>query len=495
MTESFDAIVIGAGEAGALIASLAVDAGRRVAMIYKEPYGSTCLNVGCVPSKFLIHRARVAHLVRTAERFGIVGGAPHVDLGRIVAAKKELVDGHRAESFDAARDAQRLTLVSGEARFRSAREIVVGDRVLAADRVFIATGMRPTIPHIDGLDTVQAFTNEDLMDITEAPSRLIVVGGGYVACELGQTYARFGSDVVIVQSRDRLLPDEEPDVSTVLAESFGREGIEIVLGHRAVSAQRTADGVRVAVRSREGNMRVLDGSHLLVAAGRRPNTDGLALDAAGVATNDNGFVEVDEFFATTAPGVYAAGDVLGIQPFTRVSQEEARVAYANALEGKRTTLDRGALAHAVFTEPEVASVGVTEAAAREAGEDVAVGYVTFDQVTKADLLDETDGFIKYVVERRTRRVLGAHVIGPQAADLLFDIELLMRHGLPLDALGSTVGIFPTLQEGMEGAARALLSRLGADGDGELAAKSSHIACPECAAEFESFESHRRDLTT
>lgn len=489
MTKTFDAVVIGAGEAGALIASLAVDAGKRVAMVYRPPYGSTCLNVGCVPSKYLIHRARVAQLVRTAGRFGIQVPAPSVDLAAIVAAKNEMLDMHRRESHDAAQAEEHLTLVEGTARFGSRREVVVGERVLTAERVFIATGMRPTIPRIDGLEKVRYFTNEDVMDLDAVPERLVVVGGGYIACELGQAYRRLGSQVTIVHSRSRLLPDEEPDVSMVLTHAFDREGIDVVLGRRVIRAAATAAGVRLTARSEDGDERTLDGTHLLLAAGRRPNTDALTLDAAGIQTDEQGFVRVDQFFQTTAAGIYAAGDVLGKQPFTRVSQEEARLAYANAFEDRRSALDRRSLGHAIFTDPEVGSVGLTEAAARAEGRDIAVGYVTFEQITKADLIGETEGFIKYVVERESRALLGAHVIGPQAADLVYDASLLIRSGLPIDALARTVGIFPTLQEGMEGSARALLGRLKAasGADGKVTATSSHIACPECAAEFATAE--------
>jgi len=361
--------------------------------------------------------------------------------------------------------------------------------VLSAERIFIATGMRPTIPRIEGLETVRYFTNEDVMDLTAVPERLVVIGGGYVACELGQAYRRFGSQVAIVQSHARLLPEEEPDASAVLAEAFKREGIDVILGRRATTVARIGEGIRVTVRSDDGDERVLDGTHLLLAAGRRPNTDALGLEAAGIELDDHGFVHVDEFFQTSASGVYAAGDVLGKQPFTRVSQEEARVAYANAFEGRRATLDRRSLGHAIFTDPEIGAVGLTEAAARAAGRDVAVGYVTFDQITKADLIGETEGFIKYIVDRPTRRLLGATVIGPQAADLVYDASLLMRNDLTIEALAGTVGIFPTLQEGMEGSARALLGRLTATSGaaGKVTATSSHIACPECAAEFATAE--------
>lgn len=321
--ETFDAVVLGAGEAGALVAERAVAAGRRVALVYRAPYGSTCLNTGCVPSKFLIRRARVAHVARTAGRFHVRVGEPQVDLAGIVREKDALVRGHRAEAERGAATAERLTLVEGAARFVSAREVVAAGRTLRAERIFIATGLRPLIPRIDGLDRVRVLTNESLMDLMELPEHLVVAGGGYIACELGQAFRRYGSRVTIVQSRDHLLPREEPDVSAVLERAVAAEGIDLVLGHRVVRVEPVRAGVRVVARAPDGGERAVGGSHLLIAAGRRPNTDGLALDTAGVATDDQGFVRVDRTLATTVPGIWAIGEVNGAQPFTRVCQEEA----------------------------------------------------------------------------------------------------------------------------------------------------------------------------
>ncbi len=222
--EQFDAVVIGAGEAGAIVASNAVSAGMRVAMLYREPYGSTCVNVGCVPSKFLIHRARVAHTVRTGHRFGVSAGPPHVDLEAIVAEKNELTADHRAEGLDGARAAAGLTLIDGEARFVGPKQVASGDRVLAADQVFVATGMRPKVPDIEGLADVPYLTNENVMDLTAAPEHLIVLGGGYIGSELAQAYRRFGSAVTIVHSRDNLLPGEEPDAASFSGGLCERKG-------------------------------------------------------------------------------------------------------------------------------------------------------------------------------------------------------------------------------------------------------------------------------
>ncbi len=458
-TDSFDAIVLGAGEAGSLIASRAVAAGHRVAMVYKAPYGSTCLNTGCVPSKFMIHRARVAHLARTAARYHVKTSTPAVELAALVAEKNAMIAEHRDGSYENARTAEGLTLLEGEAQFRSPHEVTVGGRVLQSDRIFIATGMRPLLPPIGGLETVEVLTNESLMELRELPRHLVCIGGGYIACELGQTFRRYGSDVTIVQSADRLCPSEEPDVSTLLEQAFAEEGIRLLLGHRAVRAKRTASGVRVTARTTEGGEQAVEGTHLLVAVGRRPNTDGLGLDAAGLITDEKGFVTVNRHLETNVPGIWAVGDVNGEQPFTRVCQEEAKLAFANAFEGARLEMRRESLGHAVFTDPAIGSVGLTERQAREQGYDVATGLVTFDQIEKAEIIGETTGLIKYIVERGTRRLLGCHVIGPDGADLIYDAIIVMRHGGTIDELALAVGIFPTLQEGMEGTARGLLRKI------------------------------------
>jgi mercury(II) reductase len=500
MAEDVDAVVIGAGEAGAVVASLAVEAGKRVAMIYKSPYGSTCVNTGCVPSKFLIHRARIAHLARTAARFHVQTSEPRVDLGGIVDEKNEMIVHHREEALESARAAERLLLVEGDARFTSRQEVAAGGRTFRAEQVFIATGMRPAIPRIEGIDRVDAFTNETLMELKELPERLVVIGGGYIACELGQAFHRYGSRVTIIQSGERLCPHEEPDVSTLLERALRAEGVELVLGHRATRVEPDGGGVRVVAHSADGDEQVVEGTHVLVAAGRLPNTDALGLDAAGVETDRHGYVRVDEYLRTSVPGIWAVGDVNGQQPFTRVCQEEAKVAYANAFEGADIAMERLHLGHAVFTDPEIGSVGLTEREARERGYDVAAGLVTFDQVEKAEIIGETTGLIKYVAERRTHRLLGCHVIGPGGADLVYDAVVVMRHGGTLDELAKAVGIFPTVQEGMEGAARGLLRRMAPqETSGPLVVGPVHrpgleaaeepragtaFTCPACAADLE-----------
>jgi len=480
--ESFDAVVLGAGEAGALLASYAVAAGHRVAMVYREPYGSTCVNVGCVPSKFLIARARVAQTMRTASRFGIGAVEPAIDLPRIVAEKQAMVSDHRSEGLESAKRAERVTLLEGPAHFVSPTEVEVGGRRLTAPKMFIATGMRPDIPPIAGLADVTYYTNENIMDLTEAPRHLIVLGGGYIGAELGQVYHRFGAEVTVISRNPRLVPEEEPETSAALAEGFAAEGLQLMLGREAERVEATTDGIRVWAGTE-----AFEGSHLLVATGRRPNTDELNLEAAGLVLGDGGVIPVDARMRTTVEGIWAIGDVNGEQPFTRVCQEEAKVAFADAFGDGHPGLERRSLGHAIFTDPEIGSVGLTEAQARAKGLDALAGTVGLDQVEKAELIGETRGVIKVVAERGTRRLLGLHIAGPAAADLVYDGALVLRRRGTVDEIAATIGIFPTLQEGVEGTARAVLRSLGVAGAGGSVGahdESGSLACPACAAGYE-----------
>jgi pyruvate/2-oxoglutarate dehydrogenase complex dihydrolipoamide dehydrogenase (E3) component len=318
--------------------------------------------------------------------------------------------------------------------------------------------MRPSVPDVDGMRDGPLLTNETVMDLEEVPGRLIVIGGGYVGCELGQAFRRFGAQVPIVQRAPRLLPGEEPDASTVIERAFGEEGIDVLTAYQLRSVRWTNGRPTVEVTGPDGASRSLAGTHLLLAAGRTPNTDTLGVERAGVELDGRGFVCVDDELRTTAAGIWAIGDVNGAQPFTRVCQEEAKIAFANAFHDAGLKMSRASLPHAVFTDPEVGSVGLTEQAARERGHDVIAGLVPFERIEKAELIGETAGFIKYVAERDTHRLLGCHVVGYQAADLVYDAVVVMRREGLIDDLALAVGVFPTLQEGMEGVARAVLRK-------------------------------------
>jgi pyruvate/2-oxoglutarate dehydrogenase complex dihydrolipoamide dehydrogenase (E3) component len=496
----FDAIVIGAGEAGTVVAGLALDAGKRVALIYKRPYGSTCINTGCVPSKFLIHRARIAHLCRTAARFHVRTGDTSVDLKAIISEKRRLVEDHREEAFGHAREAEGLSLFEGNARFTGRRAVTVGDRMLTAETIFVATGLRPRMPDLPGLDPQLVLTNETIMELEEVPEHLIVVGGGYVGCELAQAFRRFGADVTMLHRKDRLLAREDPAVSEVVAEAFAAEDITVRLNHDLVRVRHGHGEVSAVVADPAGQEQTVTGSHLLIAAGRSPNTDTLNLAAAGVRADDAGYVVVDDFLETTARGIWAIGDVNGKQPFTRICQEEGKIAFANAFQRAGLRIERAPLGHAIFTDPQVGSVGLTEPEARADGHDVVTGTVEFAQVAMARLIGETAGLIKFVADRRTRRILGCHIVGPDAANLIYDAIIVMRRRGTIGDLALAVGIFPTLQEGVEGTARALLRTITParikKRRGIMEQKTTSLSCPQCNMDFktkEELDNHNKEV--
>jgi pyruvate/2-oxoglutarate dehydrogenase complex dihydrolipoamide dehydrogenase (E3) component len=335
------------------------------------------------------------------------------------------------------------------------------------------------------------LTNETIMELQEVPEHLIVVGGGYVGCELAQAFRRFGADVTILHRKDRLLAREDPAVSEVIAGAFAAEGITVRLGHDLVSVRHGHGNVSAVAADAVGRELAVTGSHLLAAAGRIPNTETLNLAAAGVRTDEAGYVVVDDFLETTARGIWAIGDVNGKQPFTRICQEEGKIAFGNAFQGVGQRVDRTPLGHAIFTDPQVGSVGLTEPEAREAGHDVVTGTVEFSQVSMARLIGETAGVIKFVAERRTRRILGCHIVGPDAANLIYDAIVVMRRRGTIDDLATAVGIFPTLQEGVEGTARALLRNNAPEQIGErrwaMEPKTTSLSCPQCNMEFKTKE--------
>ncbi|PZS02638.1 MAG: dihydrolipoamide dehydrogenase, partial [Candidatus Chloroheliales bacterium] len=330
MTEEFDAIIIGAGEAGTQVESMVVPTGKKVALIYQDPYGGTCLNVGCIPSKFMIHRARIAHQVRTAARYHVSASAPTVDLAAIVKEKDERLKKEREGMLEDANKQKNLTLIKGQARFTGDHQITVQGRILHADKIFLATGQRPVVPHIEGLDRVQYYTNENVMNLTELPSHLVILGGGYIGCELGQCYRRYGSEVTIVQSNAHLVPNEEPEISKVIAQAFSDEGLNLLLGYKASRIEPTEQGIRLTVQNKAGDERTVAGSHLFVAIGRQSNGDTLDLQVAGIETDDKGNIKVNDYLETNISGIYAIGDANGQQPFTPACLEEGKVAYTNA---------------------------------------------------------------------------------------------------------------------------------------------------------------------
>lgn len=450
--DACDLIVIGGGMAGLPIASKAAYKGLRTVLVEKEVLGGTCLNRGCIPTKTMLHSARMAHLIRRAGDFGLRTSPPEVDLEAIVDRKDAIVEEIRRGSYRQVERNESLRLVEGEARLEGNGRVRVGDRVLEAPTVVINVGAHPLLPAIEGLDRTPYLTNREALELRELPESMIVVGGGYVGVEFAQMFARFGTRVTVIQRADRLLPEEEPEIGEGLSGIFEEEGITVLTSLEVFKLEPTPEGVRAHVRSGRGDS-VLEAARVLLAVGRRPSTDALGLDRAGVETDDQGFIRVDSRFRTTADGVFAIGDVTGQPMFTHSARDDADLLYRIMVKDDAdASMEGRVVPHAVFTDPEVASVGLTEAQALALGYDVAVGRQKFSGVARARATGETHGFIKLVADNDTGRLLGGHILGPSAGELIHEVALGLVMEATVQELGGAIHVHPTLSEGINAAA-------------------------------------------
>lgn len=449
---NFDLIVVGGGMAGLPLANKAAYNGLETALVEREVLGGTCLNRGCIPTKAMIASAAVAHTVRRAGEYGIRAAPPEVDLGAVVDRKDRIVKGIRDGAYRRAEKNARLTLVEGEARLEGNGHVRVDDRILEAPRIVINVGARPALPPVHGLAEIPFLTNREALELRELPGHLVVIGGGYVGVEFAQMFARFGSRVTVVQRSARLVPGEEPEIGEGLADVFEEEAIAVHISTAAARAERTADGIRVLLR-RAGEETWIGGTHLLVAAGRVPNTAGLGLHAAGVETDSRGFIRIDSRFRTTADGIHAIGDVTGQPMFTHTARDDADLLYRILVkDDARATTEGRVVPHAVFTDPEIASVGFTEGAARRNGHEVLVTVQDFRGVARAKAAGRARGLIKLVGDRDSGRFLGGHILGPSAGELIHEIALALMLEARTADLARLIHVHPTLSEGINAAA-------------------------------------------
>ena len=451
-TERYDAVVIGAGQAGGPLAGALAEAGKKTVLIERAHVGGTCVNEGCTPTKTMIASARVAHLARRAANYGVRVGGVSVDLAAVRDRKRTIVDQFREGSERSVEETEGLSLLRGEARFVGPKELVVRldggeERRLAADLVFVNVGDRPSLPELPGIAGVDALDSTSIMELTEAPEHLLVLGGGYIGLEFGQMFRRFGSAVTIVQRGPHLLSREDDDVAEAVAAILREDGIEILLETAAVAVDRGANGgVRLTVAAPDGE-RVVTGSHLLVAAGRTPNTDALDLVAAGVATGKGGTIATNERLETNVPGVYALGDVKGGPAFTHISYDDFRIVRDNLLDGGSRTVGDRPVPYVVFIDPQLGRIGLSEAQAREQGKRIRVARMGMEGVARAVETGETRGFLKAVVDAETDRILGAAVLGIEGGELMAMLQIAMMGDLPSAALREAIFAHPTLAEG------------------------------------------------
>ncbi|MBA4115955.1 MAG: mercury(II) reductase [Rubrobacter sp.] len=448
----YDLAIIGSGGGAFAAAIRAVDLGARVVMVERGTIGGTCVNVGCVPSKTLLRAAETYHRAGPHPFEGVETKARAGDYRETVAQKDELVSDLRQEKYTDLVGEYGWDLIEGEASFEDEETLRVNGRRIHAGAYLIATGARPAVPEIPGLEGAGYLTSTTSMDLDEVPGSVLVIGAGYVALEQGQLLARLGSRVTLMQRGPRLLPDQEPEVSEAMTEALAREGIEILAGVSVERAEKTPDGKRLYVRL-DGEERVLEGEEILVAAGRRPNVEDLGLDQVGVELDERGAVRVDERLGTTNPRVWAAGDVTLGPQYVYVAAHEGALAVDNALSGAGRTLDFGALPGVIFSDPQVATVGLTEQKAREQGIEVEDSVLPLKAVPRALVNHDTLGVIKLVADASTKRLLGAHIVAENAGDVIYAATLAVKFGLTVSDLADNFAPYLTMSEGLKLAAQ------------------------------------------
>ncbi|MFB6177205.1 MAG: NAD(P)/FAD-dependent oxidoreductase [Halobaculum sp.] len=445
-----DVIVVGGGT-GNNTASAAAAAGHDTLLVEEGKIGGTCLNRGCNPSKMVLAAANAVNDVREAEQFGVHASVDEVAFGDHVRYVTDTLSDIAQRMAEGKREEENLTLIQETARFVDSKEIVVDGDHHTADRVVIAAGTRPVIPGaIDGLDEVDYLTSTEALRLTEPPESLVVLGGGYIAAELGYYFESFGTQVTMIEMEDRLLPREDADVAAAYTE-IARDRHDVFTGHRVTGVEPTDEGVRAHAETADGETVAVEAEELLVALGRRPNTDRLGLDETEIATDERGFVETDERLEASVDGVWAQGDIAGNHLFKHSGDYETEVVAANVAHDANRTVDYTAMPHAVFTEPQVAGVGPTEAELRDDGRDYVVGTSSFPDSSMGRALMLDEGLVKVLADAETGELLATHVFGHEASILVHEAVVAIRNGLTVESVAETIHVHPSLSKVMKAA--------------------------------------------
>ena len=451
-SEQFDAIVIGTGQGGGPLAGRLAEAGWRVAVIEREHVGGTCINVGCTPTKTMVASARVAYLARRGGDYGVKTAPVVVDQEIVRKRKRAIVESWSSGSRKALESKPGLELIMGEGSFVSSSEVLVelnegGERLLSAGKIFINTGGRPAIPRIDGTESVPYLDSTSVMELGEVPEHLLIVGGGYIGMEFGQMFRRFGAEVTIIEKAPRLCSREDPDICAAIQTIFAEDGISV---HTRVIPQRIEEqNGRVLLTMLTSNgEETLDGSHVLLAAGRTPNSDRLNLEAAGVETDESGFIPVNDRLETRIDGIYALGDIIGRPFFTHAAYDHYRILRANLLEGKNESKAGRLIPYTVFIDPQLGRVGLNEQEAQAQGVEYKLAEMGMSSVARALEVDESRGLMKVLVDPDTKQILGCTILGLEGGEVMSMLQIAMLAKLPYPVLQNAIFAHPTLAESL-----------------------------------------------
>jgi pyruvate/2-oxoglutarate dehydrogenase complex dihydrolipoamide dehydrogenase (E3) component len=447
MARAYDAIIIGTGQAGPSLARRLTAAGKTVAVIERGAFGGTCVNTGCIPTKTLIASAHAAHMARRVQDFGVSvpEGAVNVEMPRVKARKDAISGQSRTAVEQSLKTLENCTVYQGHGRFVASHEVQVGGAVLSADWIFINVGGRALVPNLPGLDRVAYLTNSSMMAVDFLPRHLVVVGGSYVGLEFAQMYRRFGSEVTVVEMAPRIVHREDPDVSAAISETLQGEGVNLRVKAECIRVAKKGEDVLVGVDCAEGPPEI-DGSHLLLAVGRRPNTDDLGLGRAGIACDERGYIVVDDELRTNVPGVWALGDCNGKGAFTHTAYNDFEIVAANLLDGGSRRVSDRIINYALYVDPPLGRAGLTEEQVRRAGKPALIAKRPMSRVGRAVEKGETQGFMKVLVDAQSNQILGASFLGTGCDEVVHGILDMMYAKAPYTMLQRTVPIHPTVSE-------------------------------------------------
>jgi pyruvate/2-oxoglutarate dehydrogenase complex dihydrolipoamide dehydrogenase (E3) component len=446
MSTAYDAIIIGTGQAGPPLAGRLTKAGMKVAIVERNLFGGTCVNTGCIPTKAMVASAYAARMAQRAAEFGVdLTGTARVDMKRVKARKDDISAQSRTGLEKWLRNMEHCTVYDGQARFESAREVSVGADRLTSERIFINVGGRAVVPPMPGLNEISFLTNSSMMQVDFLPRHLIVVGGSYIGLEFGQMFRRFGSEVTILEMSPRLVQHEDEDVSAAILEIVQREGIEVRLNAKCIGFGKSSEGILARAECTEGSPEVA-GSHVLLAVGRRPNTDDLGLEKAGVQVDQRGYLVVDDFLRSSVPGIWALGDCNGKGAFTHTSYNDFEIVAANLLDNDPRKVSDRINAYALYIDPPLGRAGMTDAQVRKSGRRALVGKRPMTRVGRAVEKSETQGFMKIAVDADTREILGAAILGTGGDEVIHSILDVMYAKAPYTTIQRAMHIHPTVAE-------------------------------------------------